>query len=189
MDLYQELELDQHCTSEQIKNQYRNLAQRHHPDKGGDADRFQRIKFAYEVLIDTVRRQEYDKTGSTQDFKDLQVEAVEYLSKIFHTVIHNFDPQQGDLVQIMKNEVLHLKNLLLQDIETCNKFIISLEVMRDKIKIIDEYQENILLSFIKSQLEARLSDLKIFERRTKLADCMYRILENYHYGFFELPQN
>lgn len=189
VDLYQELELNQDCSSDQIKNQYRMLAQRHHPDKGGDVDRFQRIKLAYEVLIDPVRRQEYDRTGSTQEFRDLKVEAVEHLSKIFHNVINNFDPNQGDLVEIMKDEVRNLQNLIKQDQQTCKNYIEALETVRDKIKIIDEYQENIILSFVLNQLELRYNEQKVFQRREAMADVMIKLLENYHYGFFELPQN
>ena len=189
MDLYQELELSQDCTSEQIKNQYRILAQRHHPDKGGDADRFQKIKLAYEVLIDPVRRQEYDRTGSTQEFRDLQKEAIEHLSRIFHNVINNFDPNEGDLVQIMRDEVLNLRNLIKIDQETCKRYITALETARDKIKIIDELQENIILTFILTQLESRYNEQTVFQRREAMADVMLKLLENYHYGFFELPQN
>lgn len=188
MDLYQELELGQDCTSEQIKTQYRILAQRHHPDKGGDADRFQKIKLAYEVLIDPVRRQEYDRTGSTQEFRDLKAEAIDNLSKIFHNVINNFDPNSGDLVQIMKDEVQHLLNLIIQDQETCRRYIAALETARDKIKVKDEFQENILLLFVQSQLESRYNEQTVFKRREAMANVMLQLMENYHYGFFELPQ-
>ena len=188
MDLYQELELNQDCSSDQIKIQYRALAQRHHPDKGGDADRFQRIKLAYEVLIDPVRRQEYDRTGSTQEFRDLKQEAVEHLSKIFHNVINNFDPTNGNLVQIMKDEVHNLLNLIKQDQQTCKNYIEALEIVRDKIKVIDEFQENILLTFVLNQLESRYNEQKVFQRREAITNVMIQLLENYHYGFFELPQ-
>ena len=37
MNLYEELELSQFWTEEEIKLKYRTLASIHHPDKGGDA--------------------------------------------------------------------------------------------------------------------------------------------------------
>ena len=49
--LYDELELPKNCTSEEIKQKYRILAQLHHPDKGGDPQRFKRIKVAYEIFF------------------------------------------------------------------------------------------------------------------------------------------
>lgn len=36
----------------QIRQAYRNLLTKTHPDKGGDAEQFDRIKAAYEVLAD-----------------------------------------------------------------------------------------------------------------------------------------
>ncbi len=37
-----------------VKAAYRRLARHHHPDRGGDVARFQRIQQAYEVLVDTL---------------------------------------------------------------------------------------------------------------------------------------
>ena len=65
MNLYDELELSKDCTSEEIKQKYRLLAQIYHPDKAvfGDEEKFKRIKLAYETLSDPVKRAEYDSTG------------------------------------------------------------------------------------------------------------------------------
>lgn len=38
-------------SKEAIKKQYRTLAMKHHPDKGGDANKFKQVKEAYDVLI------------------------------------------------------------------------------------------------------------------------------------------
>ena len=37
----------------QIRRAYRNSLTKTHPDKGGDSEKFDRIKTAYEVLADT----------------------------------------------------------------------------------------------------------------------------------------
>lgn len=62
-NLYETLFLDRTATSEQIRQAYRKLVQKEHPDKGGSAESFKTIKEAYEVLIDTERRKFYDQTG------------------------------------------------------------------------------------------------------------------------------
>lgn len=61
--LYKLLELPQTATLEEIKKQFKRLAMRHHPDKGGDADKFKEINAAYEVLADPEKRRLYDKFG------------------------------------------------------------------------------------------------------------------------------
>jgi molecular chaperone DnaJ len=62
-DLYQILGVNKNATDEEIKQAYRKLAMKHHPDRGGDEKRFQEIKNAYEVLSDPVRRQQHDNPG------------------------------------------------------------------------------------------------------------------------------
>jgi curved DNA-binding protein len=59
-DLYQILGVNKNATEEEIKQAYRKLAMKHHPDRGGDEKQFQEIKNAYEVLSDPVRRQQHD---------------------------------------------------------------------------------------------------------------------------------
>lgn len=46
-----------------IKKAYRKLAMTHHPDKGGDEERFKEITTAFEVLSDEEKRQLYDEYG------------------------------------------------------------------------------------------------------------------------------
>ena len=44
------LELTSSASEKEIKEQYKKLAHQHHPDKGGDADRFVKIQEAWEIL-------------------------------------------------------------------------------------------------------------------------------------------
>jgi len=72
---YEILGIEEKATQEEIKKVFRKLAIQHHPDKGGDENKFKEINEAYEVLGDENRRREYDnrKTnpyGGTQ-FEDL----------------------------------------------------------------------------------------------------------------------
>lgn len=64
-DLYKELGLDpgREYTPEEVKAAYRRAAKRYHPDCGGDADAFWRVRYAYRVLSDPDLKDEYDATG------------------------------------------------------------------------------------------------------------------------------
>ena len=62
---YETLGLDKKASKDDIKKAFRSLAQKHHPDKGGDEAQFKEITEAYSVLSDEKKRREYDSYGQT----------------------------------------------------------------------------------------------------------------------------
>ena len=59
-DAYQTLGVPKGASNEEIKKAYRKLASQHHPDKGGNTQRFQEIQSAYETLSDPNKRAQHD---------------------------------------------------------------------------------------------------------------------------------
>lgn len=64
-DYYEILGLSKSASAEDIKRAFRRMAQEHHPDKGGDPEKFKEVNEAYQVLSDTEKRQQYDQYGQT----------------------------------------------------------------------------------------------------------------------------
>jgi len=60
---YTLLGVDKNASGADIKKAYRKLAVQHHPDKGGDPEKFKEITRAYEVLSDSDKRSKYDRFG------------------------------------------------------------------------------------------------------------------------------
>ena len=99
-DLYNILGVNTNASVDEIKNSYRRLARKYHPDINPSKDAEERIKLiniAYDVLSDPVKRQQYDfmrrygidsganvystNYGETIEFKSLS-EFFEFLSKL-----------------------------------------------------------------------------------------------------------
>ena len=60
-NLYEELGLKRDATKNEIKSSYRSLVKKHHPDAGGDNDKFLAIQNAWEILNDPIKKEFYDK--------------------------------------------------------------------------------------------------------------------------------
>ena len=59
-DHYAALGVARTATADEIKRAFRRLASQHHPDKGGDTQKFQTIQAAYDTLGDVAKRSQYD---------------------------------------------------------------------------------------------------------------------------------
>jgi DnaJ-class molecular chaperone len=181
MNLYDELELPKNCSEDDIKQQYRSLAQKHHPDKGGDEEKFKTIKFAYEVLSDPIRRKEYDSTGNFQKDNSIQSEALTRLSNMISQYTEIIHPEHDDLIQKMKIDIIQTKFNTENNIQTCKEHIQKLNVILNKIKLKTE-GENLLKGFTIQRLRMRENELMNFHRSIQVFDIMLDILENYQYG-------
>lgn len=66
MSPYDVLGLDRNASQDDVKKAYRKLAREHHPDKGGDPEKFKKVQEAYEVLSDPQKRQNFDQFGTAE---------------------------------------------------------------------------------------------------------------------------
>ena len=58
---YEELGLKANATKREIKSSYRKLVKKHHPDAGGEKEKFLEIQIAWETLNDPVKKEKYDR--------------------------------------------------------------------------------------------------------------------------------
>lgn len=61
--LYDALGVAKGASKDEIKKAFRKMAVQHHPDKGGDSEKFKEVAHAYEVLTDDTKRGQYDQVG------------------------------------------------------------------------------------------------------------------------------
>ena len=184
MNPYFELDVPTTASLDTIKQRYRTLAQMHHPDKGGDEELFKRIKLAYEILSDPVRRKQYDITGetTTTNAKD---EAIANIVQILLHVVPSFNVDQDDLIQIAEIETRTMLELIHKDARVTERYIINLEKVSSKLRIKTD-GENILNTFIIHQIQQRKQELETFKKRTQVCELMLEILKDYEYGLRNL---
>ena len=179
--LYDELELPRNCTFEEIKQQYRTLAQIHHPDKGGNEEKFIRIKEAYETLIDPIKRTHYDSTGEHYEDTNINNEVNTRLSNMIPHFTQQINPELDDLILKMKVDIYEAQRNTNNSINMCNDLIRRLTIISSKIKL-KQNGENFLKSIVDTKIILKQSEVANYKRTLLVFDKMLEILEDYHYS-------
>lgn len=75
-DYYDILGVNKDSTTEEIKKAYRKLSKEHHPDRGGDSEKFKEIAEAYTTLGDGNKKNEYDNRRNSPFSGDFSHDAM-----------------------------------------------------------------------------------------------------------------
>jgi curved DNA-binding protein CbpA len=184
MDPYLELEISIDASEEEIKAQYRALAMIHHPDKGGDEEKFKRIKEAYEILSDPIRRKGYDMSGDAESNLQLRNSALDHIAQMVNQIVPDFDSEQGDLIGSMHIEVTKIRQSMFENINICNKYLENLNKVVVRINA-KHNKQNILLELVQKQIDQRKREHEDFTKRIQICDLEIEILKDYEYGLVE----
>jgi len=179
--LYDDLELPKTCTSEEIKQKYRILAQLHHPDKGGDVEKFKRMKLAYEVLSDPIKREHYDSTGDHYNDINLDSEVMGRLAVMLSQFVQHINPEIDDLILKMRIEIRALQQLTTNAIVECNNLIDKMNVISKKIRLKKE-GENLLKSVVDKKVLGLHNEVINHKRGLIVFARMLEVLEDYHFS-------
>lgn len=100
-NLYEILGVRHDATQAEIQAAYRQAAKQHHPDVGGDGDRFKALNEVYEILSDPEKRRFYD----TNDFWDPEFDAniAEAAATMFLATVksHKGDPIKITIARLL----------------------------------------------------------------------------------------
>jgi DnaJ-class molecular chaperone len=134
MDHYATLGVAKNATTDEIKKAYRKLASQHHPDKGGDKDKFQEIQSAYDILGDEEKRKQYDNPSRPYQFEDFGGFSSQNinLNDLFGQIFRNQSGPGGTQKQLYRTQI---DVSLLEAYNGTNK-ILELNLMNGK-KVID----------------------------------------------------
>ena len=110
MDYYDIFNLNDDCSSDEIKKQYRILSKKYHPDKNnGDDTDFKKINEAYETLSNDESRKEYN---IKRIFKNIDFTNEEY--KLLFSYYDKFiNSKEYRLMKLLYNSIPeHVKNTI-----------------------------------------------------------------------------
>ena len=157
-NLYKELGLKENATQSEIKSSYRRLVKQHHPDAGGEKDRFLSIQDAWETLNDPFKKEQYDKNlfslQQSSNFKDQNwennVNTKKYSSKVKDNEVKNwirniYNPINRFVSQIIKPLSQEIKELSADpyDEELMDNFCKYIALSQKKIEKVDKLYKSI----------------------------------------------
>ena len=135
-NFYEELGLEKNAAKSEIKSSYRSLVKKHHPDAGGEKERFLAIQNAWETLNDPIKKAEYDKNFSSSSSFDLLNENWE---EKFNSKKYNSSIKDKEVETWIKEIYTPINRLISQIIKPLNHEIKELSA--------DPYDDQLMENF------------------------------------------
>jgi len=193
-NLYRELGVKENATLSEIKSSYRRLVKQHHPDAGGEKDRFLAIQDAWETLNDPFKKEQYDKTLSSSkhssNFKNKnwaeKVNTNKYYSTRKDNEVKNwikniYTPTNRFISQIIKPLNQEIKDLSADpyDEELMDNFCNYIILAQKKIEKVDKIYKSISVPTSISSL-----GLDLYHCFSQVKDALTE-LEKYTQGYVD----
>lgn len=185
--LYKILGVPQDASAAQIRQAYKRLAQKHHPDRnGGDNSAFEPIRKAYKILSDPRTRAAYDRDGTVEDGVSITEEAKGHLRQYFLQVVANTrDVEHMDIVARV-HELLHKDEATIRgNQDNASKAEANLLQVRARLGLSEPDRSDSADPFLFSLLDARLADvgnsMRQFNRTLEMVQEARRLLNHYTY--------
>ncbi len=193
-NFYKELDVKENATQSEIKSAYRRLVKQHHPDAGGDKDKFLAIQNAWETLNDPFKKEQYDKTifplkqpinFRNEKWKE-RVNVNKYSSTIKDNEVKNwikkiYNPTNRSISQIIKPLSQEIKELSADpyDEKLMDKFCSYINLSQKKIeKVYKLYKSTSVPNSISSL------GLDLYHCFSQVKDALFE-LDKYTQGYVD----
>lgn len=181
---YEDLGVDENATSKQIKNAYRRLARRYHPDtpETGDADKFHAVNKAYRILMDEYTRSIYDATGNEDDddFRPPEELWLKILIESFDNAVYELGTKldEANIIEVMKESMFQSAASLQKSVEDSTGKRDALIRLRKRLQRREHTRPNVFLTSLDRQIQARSKEITHNGRAVRI---MHLCLEELSY--------
>lgn len=179
-NLYDILGISKDVNIEEIKKAYKDIAKRVHPDKGGNTDDFLKVKLAYDILSDTVKRESYDKTGYI-DPRLLSEEsyALDIIKNIVIKLINDDNINDINLIESVRNiicvDITNNKKIIKTQEKKIKKFSKLAKTVKCKKK------NNYIRNLIDSEKRPCLLHIEKLKNDIKYGELAYKLMKDYEF--------
>lgn len=193
MKLYDDLGIKPDATEDEIKAAYRKAASKHHPDKGGDKEKFQVVQRAYEVLTDPVRRGRYDKDGTfSQDGNDPKLRALGEMANLVTQLVDAmgentaFVDVRAELVKMVEANQEEFRTKL-KGLDRRIKFRTA-AAKRFRLRK-GKTGDNLMARILEGNLDKLNAERAMSQDLLKTCGIMLEMLADYQYDFDAAPKS
>lgn len=158
------------ATDKEIKKSYIKLSKEHHPDKGGDKEKFQEIVSAYEILKNSETREFAKKYGNID--KTMMSESIKIATGLFMSCIY-----ESDIIESCNHKLKVSEMNFKNEIEKSNREIKQLNKVLGKIK--KSPKDDFITRAIKGQIENNNNTIKAKERMVTLNSIVRDMINMY----------
>jgi curved DNA-binding protein CbpA len=190
---YKTLGVKKTSNKEEIRAAFKTLAKKHHPDvAGGENDTFNRIKAAYDLLMDDKARKLYDDYGLIpgDDSSLLRMQAMQGLSGMFGQLLAEIGSngqalEETDVFGLLGNhiskEIVSCEDEIAKLKEEEKRLVAALQIVKKRMKC--KGAHNIFTDSLEANIAHIPGIIAMKEREKLLLREMQAVLKDYSFEF------
>jgi len=155
MNPYDILHVDKNATDKEIKESFKNLAKKNHPDKKGDESEMQKINMAYSILKDPEKRKHFDEFGNDK-FNNKQDKITKNIAELLNIIIENSPSDINYFLDELRKQTVSQKEKVKNEL---NSKIKKIEKIRNRI--IKEGENKMVLYILDDNIRQLENSLKL----------------------------
>lgn len=186
MTLYELFGVDPNADMVKIRKAYKALVREHHPDKGGDPEKFREIQEGLEILSDPDRRARYDKTGRIDKSRVTPSRVKVFIEQTISQIIEAQDPmgyRDDPLTNNFRDQIIQ-SLLTARKMIKDNKYKTQRKIekatrMLERFKPMEEWDP--VREALKTNIRVLEDELKNSEDAEELSVEVERVMKTYGY--------